>query len=805
MRLFFLPILLFFLHPNFGEAQKSGGTEKANKVYEKLGYRQAIDLYKEGKLDMASMERMANSYRLNHDTQNAEKWYAQIVQSSDNPMSFLYYAQALQSNGSLGKAKEYYLKYDKMMGASNDARGSRLAHAIDRMVELRHPKEIEVSNVGSINSDLLDFSPAYHQNGVVFVSNRKPKGELAKLNTSKDLWTGNDFAGLYFAPLNEDGKLGEPKNFSIGLATRYHEGPLTFSKTGDQLFFTRNDKKRKKSEEVKLSIYTADKSGDDFGEAKKMDLGEDNANDAHPSLSANGQQLYFASDRAGGYGGMDIYVSNFTEGKWGTPINLGANINTPGNEVFPYVYDDGTLYFASDGWGGLGGLDIFFAEQMAENTLSESANIGAPFNSNMDDFGYVLNTLGTEGYFTSARTGGKGKDDIYHFSLPTPQANKKRGEAVAVICVYDQATGERIEGAQVTVLAEEGDGSYTGFEEDFVVKLMPTDRPDEFAISLKKRDPFAGGDGINETYTTDANGDFSLPLSSRSKYVLMSKVPGYQDVTYELDASKGISEHCIPMMAGNCIALNGRAMNQEYMIPLPNATISMLNLCTGEALSTRADAGGNYSFCLDCGCDFVLTGKKSNFKDGSAVVSTADRGCESGDFGPPIYQDVLLVPDTGNEGVPAIASYREEGRSENKSPVEHWPTDPEVLNDMLEEGIVIELEDIYYDLDKYFIRPDAAVELDKVVKFMHRNPEIYVEMRSHTDSRSSREYNRTLSSKRAKAAVAYIVERGVEGYRITAAGYGEELLVNDCADGVDCDENAHQRNRRTEVRVYKNR
>ena len=254
---------------------------KADKLYNKLGYQEAIDLFRAGKLSQEAMEKMADGYRLNHDTQNAEKWYAQIVDSATEPIIHLYYAQALHSNGNLVKAKEHYLKYDGFMGRNNDARGMRLAQAIDRAIEFEPSKEVEVENAWALNSNMLDFSPAYMDGGVVFVSNRK--AEVA--GRKKDLWTGDDYNTLFYSEKNKEGKQAEPVFFSLKLADRFHEGPVAFSKSSDQVFFTKNLTKKTKNKEYILKIYTAFNNSGVWGGQRQLNLGDGVSNDAHPTLS----------------------------------------------------------------------------------------------------------------------------------------------------------------------------------------------------------------------------------------------------------------------------------------------------------------------------------------------------------------------------------------------------------------------------------------------------------------------------------------------------------------------------------------
>jgi outer membrane protein OmpA-like peptidoglycan-associated protein/tetratricopeptide (TPR) repeat protein len=789
---------------------------KADKIYNQLGYKEAIQLYRSGDLTLEKMERIAHGYRLNHDTQNAEKWYSQIADESDDPLNLLYYAQALHSNGNLEKAKEYYQKYDAKK-TGNDKRGQLLAGAIERISSFTNNESIEVSLAKTINSPKLDFSPAYFHNGVVFVSNRQPEGVMKKGFSEKDLWTGDDYNTHYFAKENTDGSLAKPEVFSLNLDDKFHEGPLIFSKSGDQVFFTRNISKKKKSKEYNLKIFTAYQEGDDFMNTEKLDLGDPEANDAHPALSPGGQRLYFASNREGGYGGMDIWMSTFSGGEWSSPENLGPNINTAGNEVFPFIYEDGTLYFASDGWGGLGGLDIFYAQSNEKNnTWQAPENLGKPFNSSKDDFSYILNPLGTEGYFTSARDGGSGLDDIYHFKLTKPQGNiKKEPQVFAKICTFDEQNNSRLAGVQVNVLVEASDGSFEGTQGDFIVKLTPTDTDGEYAISFKKRDPFGDVSSENDTYHTNNEGHFDLEVKPGRKYIFIAKMDGYHETRQEFssdDLRSQNGEFCIPLRPAECLSLYGTVKNRRYGNNIPKATVTLIDLCSGDALTTTTDEEGFYEFpCVPCGCDFIIRGEKTNFKEDNGLASTVDMECVPGEA---ISTDLRLNPVYEPDGTRAIVKQENGGYNPNvntspnggNGPVEVNPNGylPPNVDDLLARGLPIELKDIYYDFDEFYIRtPDADSDLDKLVKVLKRNPELYVELGSHTDSRGTYDYNIELSARRAEAAVAYIVEQGIEPDRITARGYGETELVNECSDGVTCSERDHQMNRRTEVKVFR--
>ncbi len=390
---------------------------KPEKLYDNLAYREAINFYEsKDELNLEDMTKIANGYRLNHDTENAALWYEQVVAQSDDPIHHLHFAQALQSNGSYEMAKKYFLLYNQMIGNhSSDQRGTQLAAAIDRMNDWKNETDVVLKEEKTINSPNLDFSPTYYKDGIVFVSSRK------LLSDQKDKWTGDHFMNLYYATQNDEGELEEVASFSKIINSKYHEGPVAFNKSYNKIFFTRNDHvkgkiRANKKGVMKLGIFTAMNNGDQWTTPKPLNFNTKEHEECHPTLSADGTHLYFASDRPGGEGGMDIYVAKFKGGKWGEPRNLGPNINTPGNDAFPNIHDDGTLYFASDGWGGLGGLDIFQSNKDEENQWKKAENMGQPYNSRKDDFGFVMNILGTEGYFNSSRDGGSGKDDIYSFN-----------------------------------------------------------------------------------------------------------------------------------------------------------------------------------------------------------------------------------------------------------------------------------------------------------------------------------------------------------------------------------------------------
>ncbi|MEM1118893.1 MAG: OmpA family protein [Bacteroidota bacterium] len=773
--------------------------KKANQTYQELGYKAAIPLF-ENKDDLSTEDliKIANAYRLNHDVTNAELWYSQVVQKSQEAIHLLHYAQALHSNGKYELAKEYYRQYQAKMGGNGpDQRGANLAEAIENIQNFKHT-DILIKNESAINTGKLEFSPTYYQNGIVFVSTldpkkRKKKGKLKEENEEVDLWINDNFMTLYFAEKNEENELENVEVFSGNLSTKYHEGPVTFDKSGERIFFSRNQylKGKKRTDKkgiMKMNIYSAIKSGNDWQNVKEMPWNTQEYEEVHPTLTANGNRLYFASNREGGQGGMDLYYSDFQGGEWSEPVNLGNKINTAGNEIFPFVHEDGTLYFASDGWGGFGGLDIFAVEKNNENSWTEPTNIGTPFNSPKDDFGFILNITGTEGYLSSARDGGNGKDDIYSFNMKDKNQLGKQ-LIKANICVYDQRTNKRIEGVEIFIKKTEK-GVDENVEDDFTMRLVETEIDNEYLLKLTKDLDQLSNEELQKV--TNSNGEVTVDLDPNTAYLFIAKKNGYQIAQYPLQTKvtrvQQRLDFCIPLTKSACMTLQGKAVNSKYESLIPNAKVTLVNLCTGEEETTISDANGNYEFtCLPCRCEFLLIGEKPYFKTANAETNTLGDNCEIGGI---INQNLLF---NLGENEPATSNQQlvtnQQPATSNQQPIP------------LTVGNTIELKNIYYDFDKYYIREGSAESLDWVVRLMQKYPSLVLELTSHTDARGTTNYNNWLSRKRAKSAVKYITDRGISPFRLQAIGYGETQIRNECEDGVDCSEEDHQYNRRTEIRV----
>ena len=259
-----------------------------------------------------------------------------------------------------------------------------------------------------------ESSPAYYKNGIVFCSNKKNDFLISYRDTSEE---GQRLYDLFFtSPKKDSKKWTSPIALSNGINTLFNEGPCCFYNDSANIAFSRNiftDKKFGSSMKSGnyMGIFFADFSDDKWINVRPFEYNSTTYNVMHPSLTKDGKRMFFASDMPGGFGGFDIYVTNFSNGHWSKPVNLGKNVNTESNEAFPFIHSSGRLFFASKGWNSKGGFDIFFTQEL-ENDWIQPQNMKEPFNSTSDDFGFIADESLQSGYFTSNRGH---SDDIYSF------------------------------------------------------------------------------------------------------------------------------------------------------------------------------------------------------------------------------------------------------------------------------------------------------------------------------------------------------------------------------------------------------
>jgi hypothetical protein len=368
-------------------------------------YQQAVDAGVETGL---ANYQIAESYRISNRIDEALPYYEAAVASGiEDTVIHLHYAYALKATGEYEKAKsdlkEYLSPRDTILPYTALAK-TELQNLENLGEIISKDVYFEVEPVSYVNSGGAEYAPLVFNGNFYFTSSRG--------NNNIYKATGTPFTNIYQAPVSE-GKIEIEKASTLGedfAINEVNEGIVAFSPDGKTMVFARgNDGKRKGTKDVNL--YMSRLIRGKWSEPQLMTINDPNSWTSTPSFSGNGKTIYFASNRPGGYGGTDLYSSRLDSyGRWGGVQNMGAEINTPGNEMFPYISDDGKMYFSSTGHPGIGGLDIFVATR--KDGVVNIENLGPPVNSTADDFGICCTSI-KDGYFTSNREGGVGDDEIY--------------------------------------------------------------------------------------------------------------------------------------------------------------------------------------------------------------------------------------------------------------------------------------------------------------------------------------------------------------------------------------------------------
>ena len=579
---------------------------------------------------------VAESYRLSNRVEKSAPYYEKLLEEDESFENYYYKGLSLKNQGKYEEAlaafkssKAYTMDDLLIQKAENEVQA---INAIESIEPIWPNHKLE--NYELLNSPGLDYAPVVSEGYLYFTSSRGAGGIYPATGQGYTQLFRTKAEGVRVDVQNVQ-RIPEFRN-EQGL----NQGALAISPDGNTIIYARGNAASKK-DLPDVSLFASYFRGGGFTQPIYLAANEEPTYwNSTPAFSPDGETLYFASNRPGGYGGIDLYrATKIANGDFGNVRNLGPEINTSGNELFPRPMDNGELYFSSDGHAGFGKLDLFVAK--SENGKTTVSNLGPNINSLADDFGIFFTAYPKEGFITSNREGGKGDDDIYFFQDFTPKP-----KVVNVLL-------------NVTTLGK-----------------------------------------------TDGGAEQVLPDT---------RVVLYDQNNQTID--------------GNFSNQNGRLRFQLQ----PDQSYSMI-----------ASKNGYFAKSLR----YSTTGKTPAPEE--------------------LIQDVTnILLDTTI-----------------------------VLEQLILERAIV-LENIYYDLDKAEIRPDAALELDKLFQILKDNPKIRIELSSHTDARASDAYNDDLSQRRAESAVQYLVSQGIAPNRLEARGYGERQLIIEDAQT----EEEHQVNRRTEFKV----
>ena len=496
--LLFSVFLILFSSSDIDAQRKNRVTQKADKAFEAEMYFEASELYKKGykktknkAIKSEILYKQAECYRFSGKFKKAANFYKKAIKAkynNSNPIAILRYADMLMMVGNYEKALDQYKKYSKKV--PTDTKAEKGIKSCEFAIDwINNPTRYLISKMDVVNSKNNDFSPAFGNRDytkLYFVSSRKGSS-----NDKIDERTGEFFTDIYSTSLDKKGKWSKPKAELEPINSDNHEGTLCLNQNGTTMFFTTCQSENKKSLGCEISISQL--KGKIWSSLNKLEVKVDsNTTIGHPTISADEKVVIFSAEMNGGYGGKDLWmVTRVARGQWSEPANLGPAVNTDGNEMFPFLHNDGSLYFASNGHVGMGGLDIFKSELNDNGIYVSAINLKSPINSSADDFGMIVERKSERGYFTSNRktwngTDGvvnksNGSDNIYQFELP-PLVLSLQG------VILDSKNGAVVTGAKVKLVGD-----------------------DESALEV----------------TTDNTGSYNFELSPLTTYEILVSKEGY--------------------------------------------------------------------------------------------------------------------------------------------------------------------------------------------------------------------------------------------------------------------------------------
>ena len=419
-------------------------TQTADKLFNRLEFVDAIEAYNKlvenGKANEYVYKQLGDANYKIFATEEAEKWYAKALETSQDSETIYNYSQMLKANGKYDESSKWMQKFADMN--PKDDRAKAFKNNPDFIPGiLEGEKKYELKTLG-FNSEGSDFGGTVNNEILYFASARNN----ARRNYG---WNEEPYLDVYQVSLTLNDEDQEADLVEGNINTKHHEGTVAFSPDGNTMYFSREsyfegDYEKDKDSKSKFSVlylYKATKDGDKWSNVEPLHINNKNYNISAPTMSADGKTLDWHSNRPGGVGLEDIYkVSVNSDGTVGEPENLGDKINTEGSEKYAFISSENTLYFSSNGHLGLGGLDVFFVSE--SGTIE---NVGVPINSNSDDFAFTINEETKEGFVSSNRPGGKGGDDIYGVKRLEPC------NVMLTTSVIDSETGDPLSGATVVI------------------------------------------------------------------------------------------------------------------------------------------------------------------------------------------------------------------------------------------------------------------------------------------------------------------------------------------------------------------
>jgi outer membrane protein OmpA-like peptidoglycan-associated protein len=658
----------------------------------------------------------------------------------------------------------------------------------------------------SFSSDKYDeFSPVFYKNGIVFSSNRNLGLSSHSTSSNKGLFK------IFYIDTTGKAEWESSKLFSKNLTTILNDGPVTFNRARDTIYFSRNQDIAGKLSDIsgprnKLGIFSAVLIAGQWTKVRELRINNEWYNVTTPCLSPDGKKLFFASDKPGGYGGSDLYYSQWLDDRWGDPVNLGPTINTKGNESYPFISPSGELFFSSDGLPGLGGKDIYFS-MFSDSSWVTPVHLNPPLNSKFDDFGIVTDTLMKEGYFSSNRDKSL---DIYHFSTNSPQVlfnNLQRenqycfsfADSGSIVIdtlhlnyIWDFGDGKKSKGVVVNHCYP-GPGKYTvkldiierATRNIFFTKLIYIMDLEDFKQPyINSNDVVVKGDSVSFDGIRSYIPDFKIQSyswdfkdgnkSSGGKVKHVFKEKGEYFVNMEL-ILKSISTGYTHKtgISKKILVLNDYQERGKYLANMAKGVTVFPNIEKYENVKIKTQYSAELEFSKDAVFNVELISSKTKLGiDSWTFRNVPKKYTISEKF---IAEDSTYsyIVDQQMSIMATLPAFNElYGLGFKNVRVKLY-----VLKEPAEKELhaLIKINGAF--ADSYFDSSDkltsnAYIMLDQIVKLMNRYPNLRLEVAVHTDNTGPAETSLALSQIHARSLVAYLINRGINTKRLVPTGFG---------------------------------
>ncbi|MEN9639579.1 MAG: hypothetical protein RLZZ262_1448 [Bacteroidota bacterium] len=828
------------------QAQENVQLEKGDDAFYKFDYKEALffyeTLYDANPKDPDITRRIAKTYHRMGQIAIAADWYQKTLeQDASNAEDLLAYAEILKVLEQYDEAIHWYDMYYKMR--PHDSRAQ--SHLRDKqyyrdlfadtakykMKSMAINNELPVLGISKFSSD--EFLVCAIQ-----MDNEKGKQTME----------GLPYLDVYHCEFNDNEELINAKVLEKPVNSKYHDGPAQYSFADQTLYLTRNNMRGKrlvtdKSGLAIAKIYAVKFENGKWSSAQDLPFNSNDFTNMHPSISKDGNTMYFVSNRPGGQGGTDLYMTTKENGKWSDPVNLGPKINTAGNEQFPFISSEGYLYFASNGHAGLGGLDIFVSEQVAGD-WQFPVNLGSPINTNHDDFSLIYDKELNQGFFCSSRSG-NANDDIFFYKVISMERLMVAGTLKSNIPNLSFA-GERIQINRVNkklksyvvldeferfeVSAEPGEvieitmmnAEYFDTEQVVMQHTVASPIVDPFVYlgeaepTLKKIPSFEGRLGKYEGQ--------GLAPSTALLGTSIVKPEGTNASPWDAKENEKLNEINAELAEGvgsttgdQKNSLNGK--NSGGGLDVDDATLQAQKAAYNKKIleadqlfkdkkyeearnsyisATAFDPKNTYPKNKLNEIEKILTKQAEDQKNYDTAVMNGDLAFSENKFEEAIkqYQKALSIRPKDDYATKQMRTADEKAKANKKISLFDEATaaiDLETLN----------LNNIIFDYKKALVRPEDEVILNKILQMMKDNPNMKLMIKAHCDTRGSIAYNQGLSMSRAMAVQGWFMQRGIKRDRLYAEWFGEQRPLNGCLDDVPCEENEHEINRRAELKLVK--